>query len=128
MKKFLYLAIMALTVGFFASCSAGSNSSDYYKNGKEPQIDYDKATVNGKKYDNKTWKCWCWTMTTTVLDKTTSAEEYLWGTEFDLVAVCEAEMYAFSLANKILDAKASYTYIQTPDQDPEECHKHNDKN
>lgn len=128
MKKFLYLAIMALTVGFFASCSAGGNSSDYYKNGKEPQIDYDKATVNGKKYDNETWKCWCWTMTTTVLGETTSAEEYLWGTEFDLVAVCEAEMYAFSLANKILDAKASYTYIQTPDQDPEECHKHNDKN
>ena len=33
MKKFLYLAIMALTVGFFASCKSGSNGSDYYKDG-----------------------------------------------------------------------------------------------
>ena len=127
MKKFLYLAIMALTVGFFASCSAGGNSSDYYKNGKKPQIDYDKATVNGKKYDNKTWKCWCWTMTATDRDQTTSTQKYLWGTQFDLVAVCEAEMYAFSLAHKILDAKASYTYIQTSDQDSEACLEHNAK-
>lgn len=127
MKKFLYLAIMALTVGFFASCSAGSNSSDYYKNGKKPQIDYDKATVNGKKYDNKTWKCWCWTKTATDRDQTISTKNYLWGTEFDLVAFCEAEMYAFSLANKILDAKASYTYIQTSDQDSEACLEHNAK-
>ena len=128
MKKFLYLAIMALTVGFFASCSAGSNGSDYYKDGKEPQIDFNNATVNGKKYDNQKEKCWCWTMKQTVMGITTSSEEYLWGTEFDLVAACETAMYAYAQANTVINAKASYTYIHAALYlDSEECLENNDK-
>ena len=127
MKKFLYLAIMALTVGFFASCSAGANGSDYYKDGKEPQIDYNNATVNGKKYDNQKEKCWCWTMKATVLGVTSSEEEYLWGTEFDLVAACETAMYAFAQTNTVINAKASYTYINAPYYDSESCLENNDK-
>lgn len=128
MKKFLYLAIMALTVGFFASCSAGANGSDYYKDGKEPQIDFNNATVNGKKYDNQKEKCWCWTMKQTVMGITTSSEEYLWGTEFDLVAACETAMYAYAQANTVINAKASYTYIHAALYlDSEECLENNDK-
>lgn len=127
MKKFLYLAIMALTVGFFASCSAGANSSDYYKDGKEPQIDFDKYTVNGKAYDNKTEKCWKWTMKATVMGITTSTDEYLWGTEFTLVSACEYAMYTYAQANAVVNSKASYTYIQTSDLDSEECLSNNDR-
>lgn len=128
MKKFLYLAIMALTVGFFASCKSGANGSDYYKDGKEPQIDYDKATVNGKKYDNQNAKCWCWTMKVTVAGVTSSTEEYLWGTQFDLVVACETAMYAYAQANVLVNAKASYTYVQEPlYTDSESCLELNDK-
>ena len=128
MKKFLYLAIMALTVGFFASCSAGGNGSEYYKDGKTPQIDSDKATVNGKKYDNKTEKCWNWTMQSTIAGNTTSENHYIWGTEFDLVSTCEEAMYTFALANNFVNAKATYKYVQEPlYTDSESCLELNDK-
>ena len=58
---------------------------------------------------------------------TTSSEEYLWGTEFDLVAACETAMYAYAQANTVINAKASYTYINAPYFDSEECLENNDK-
>jgi len=101
--------------------------SDYYKDGREPQIDYDKATVNGKKYDNQKEKCWCWTMKQTDMGVTTSTEEYRWETEFELVAACETAMYTFAQVYADLNAKASYTYINAPYYDSEECLENNDK-
>ncbi len=126
MKKFLYLAIMALTVGFFASCSAGGNSSDYYKNGKKPQIDVKKATVNGKKYDNKTEKCWYWTKEGTAWEITSSSKTYVYLTEFDLVVGCEEALYL--VANR--GGKASYSYFEVKgyEKDPGGCLENNDKN
>ena len=51
MKKFIYAAILALTLGAFASCTGTSL-------GAEPVIDEKNGTINGKKYDNVNYACW----------------------------------------------------------------------
>ena len=121
MKKFFYLAVIALAT-VFASCS-GNGSSDYYKNGKEPEIDFDKATVNGVKYDAETEKCWVYTIETVTLGIKASADTYTWGTEFALVAANEETMY---LAAKT-GVKAKYSYREAPAyKTSDECLANND--
>ena len=122
MKKFFYLAVVALAT-VFASCS-GNGSSDYYKNGKEPEIDFDKATVNGVKYDNETEKCWVYTIETTTLGIKASADTYTWGTEFALVASNEEAMYLVAKAGV---SKAKYSYREAPAyKNSDDCLANND--
>lgn len=124
MKKFFYVALMALTVGLMAGCSAKSGSSDYYKDGKEPQIDFNEGTVNGVKYDTKTETCWKFTVKTTTLGITASATEYTWGTEWSVYAACEETMYFVAQAGV---SKASYSVIEAPlYDDSESCLDNND--
>lgn len=109
MKKFFYLAVIALAT-VFASCTGG-NCSDYYKDGKEPQVDTDKHTVNGKVYDDEKEQCWKVTVKTTILGVTGTADSYTWGTEFDLVWANEEAMYAVAKAGV---STASYKYQAAP--------------
>ena len=95
-----------------------SRTSDYYKDGREPEIDYEKATVNGVKYDNETNKCWKYTITTTVLGISASSEDYSWGTEFAMVCACELCMYQ---AAQTSVTKAKYSYVEVPNTDENKC-------
>ncbi|MCR5533156.1 MAG: hypothetical protein K6F10_04670 [Paludibacteraceae bacterium] len=81
MKKYFYVAIMALTLGMFAGCTGVSAP-------KEPVIDEEAGTVNGVKYDNETYKCWLVetesTSSCTGETPEQSSDKYLWWmTEFD---------------------------------------------
>ena len=125
MKKFLYVAIMALTMGFLASCSG--SSSKYTQGGPQPSIDTDKSTVNGVVYDNKIEKCWKVTIhaTATYMGVTATTDEttYEWCTEFELVAVYEEAMWTMAQAGRY--ASASYSYVATADKDYDSCINHN---
>lgn len=123
MKKFFYVAVMALTVAFMASCS-GNGGSEYYRN-HELQIDVENGTVNGKSYDSETEKCWKITMKTTYLGVTGTADEFTWGTEWALVAGCETAM----ASSYEMGIKASYTYAEAPQyKDYEACNNANGSN
>ncbi len=107
MKKLFYVAIMALAV-VFTSCAGKSGSSDFYNNGKEPEIDFNAGTVNGVKYNDTDNKCWVYTTKITVAGLSSkSSDTYIWGTEFAMVAACETAMY---VAHETPLTKASYTY------------------
>ena len=119
MKKFFYLAVIALAT-VFASC-AGEGTSDYYKNHKL-NIDWDKCEVNGHKYDNEKEQCWKVESKSTVLGATVTTETYEWETEFVLVASWETAMAGVAGVGK-----SSYSYIATTDKDSDACLAHNDK-
>lgn len=125
MKKFFYVALMALAVAL-TSCGVGvgQGNSDYYKGGKEPQIDFDKATVNGIAYNNTDKHCYKFTVKTTTLGITVGADDYMWGTEFDLVAACEYTM--FTVAQTGI-SKASYSYVIEVGADQNKCEELSEK-
>ena len=102
MKKFLYAAVMALTVAFMASCG-GTPTSYKYADGENPTIDVMKGTVNGTSYDNETQKCWKVTYKST----STTFDEYEFTTEFLLVAA--AETWVAELNH--MGMKGGYSYI-----------------
>ena len=82
MKKFMYLAVMALTLGFFASCTPRSSV------GKEPVVDETNATINGVHYDNTEYACWQfdWEYTEKETGEQSykeSGTEFFWTTEFE---------------------------------------------
>ena len=82
MKKYFYVAIMALTLGMFASCTGVRTAY------KEPVIDEEAGTVNGVKYDKETYLCWefTWEYTETCTGEGTESDhgvDYYWMTEFD---------------------------------------------
>ena len=52
MKKFIYVAVMALTLGFFSNCTPRASV------GNEPKLDEQNSTLNGVFYDNTVYKCW----------------------------------------------------------------------
>lgn len=122
MKKFMYVAIMALMV-VFAGCKSGYNGSDYYRD-HEVVIDYNKCTVNGTKYDNTTECCWIWTLTEKTNGTKIELAYYVWATEFELVASCEMEMYECSRSGRV----AEYAYIKaTAEKTEEACEAANNK-
>ena len=93
MKKFLYLALMAVVLGSFVGCKPRVSV------GEEPKLDEDKSTVNGKVYDNTEYKCWKFTWETTekATGETTEHDngvEYWWTTE--LMAQYEKEVWLYS--------------------------------
>ena len=79
MKKVLYVAIMALTLGMFAGCTGATA-------GKVPVIDEQNATVNGQKFDNETYACWQFDWQTVEQDpegsETANGTDFYWMTEF----------------------------------------------
>ena len=119
MKKLFYVAIMALAV-VFSSCGVGvgNGSSERYKDGKEPVIDWDNGTVNGISYEKNEKHCYKFTVSTTTLGITASADDWIWGSEWDIVAACEETMY---LVAKTGVSKASYSYIIEVGADQERC-------
>jgi len=123
MKKFMYVAIMALMV-VFAGCKSGYNGSDYYIDGRQVVIDYEKGTVNGVKYDDTNECCWMWTLTEKTGGVKVEAFYYVWGTEFEIVAVCETHMYECSRSGRV----AEYAYIKaTAEKTEDECEAANNK-
>lgn len=125
MKKILYVALMAVIVAFMSGCH---QSSGYYKVNKL-KIDTEKHTVNGKKYDFETEKCWKVTIIETIPSgqggrknqmhtRSTTKYEFIWGTEFDMVIQCEQEM----LETCQIALKAKYRYEEASDYDTyEKC-------
>jgi len=109
MKKFLYVALMALVMGMFVGCKSAIGGSDYYRD-HDLKIDYNNCTVNGTKYDNTTEKCWVWTLTQKKSGAEAKVDHYLWGTQFALVAACETVMYESYKASIV----ASYAFIEAP--------------
>lgn len=80
MKKYFYVAIMALTLGMFASCTGTSI-------GKEPVCDDEAGTINGKAYNNTDYACYKITEdateTCTGEEPETLHDQYLdWCTEY----------------------------------------------
>lgn len=116
MKKFI-LAILALVTVVFSACKMGGNGSDYYIGRDEPKIDAEKGTVNGVKYDNKTAKCWEWIMTAKTQSEKQETYHYVWGTQFQLVAICEMAMFTASRTGIV----AEYAYVEAPKYKTEEA-------
>lgn len=126
MKKFFYIALMALTVGMFASCSGSAGSSSMYSDGKKPEIDYEKGTINGKTYDNETYACWKVTVKSSSMGFSYSEDVYMWGTEWLLVAAYEESMAEIAKEAEGL-VKASYSYSKADKYtDSESCLENND--
>ena len=93
MKKLLYVAVMALTMGFFASCNNSPSTSVKYEEGQNPTINAQDGTVNGKAYDNTVEKCWELSMAIKAPGYGNASEtSYVWGTEWFVVSVGEASV------------------------------------
>lgn len=93
-------------------------SSDNYKNGGVPLIDYDKSTINGRHYDNTTKFCWKYTIKTTTLGIIQTTTEYMWDTEFSVVATLEENMHVTA---QIGFSQRSYTYVMVTGTDEDAC-------
>lgn len=97
MKKLLYVAVMALTMGFFASCGPRASI------GREPEIDNTNATINGEHFDNTEYACWKfdWEWTEkengTVTDQD-SGVEFMWTTQFEAQKVKATFDYAHNVS------------------------------
>ncbi|MCR5049881.1 MAG: hypothetical protein K6A36_02220 [Paludibacteraceae bacterium] len=134
MKKYFVYAFMAMTVALMSSCM-GSGNSNRYADGKEPKIDADNCTVNGRHYDNTKDRCWKVTSNfkasvnvVDVIGINIDAKDkvyYTWSTEFELVSGLERDMY---LAAQGGDAtSASYKYSAVSAKNSEACYDMNDK-
>ena len=117
MKKFIYVAIMAIVTVAFTACKSNLNGSDYYTDGRQVVVDVEKGTVNGVKYDNTVAKCWAWTLTEKMNGTKVELTYYVWCTEFELAATCETEMYECSRSGRV----ATYAYIQAPSYKTEDA-------
>lgn len=124
MKKFFAVAMMAITMMLMASCGVGSSSS-YEQGDPMPKIDASKATVNGRSYDNEKECCWKVTFTYKITDGSSTTKNtdtnYVWCTEFELVALEEMAMWTAAQTGKY--ASCSYSYIITTAKDYESCVK-----
>lgn len=120
MKKVLYAAVMALTMGFLASCNNGPSTGMKYGEDENPQINYQDGTVNGKTYDNETAKCWELTLSATYPYVGMVTEtSHDWCTECVIVATGE-EFVAESNHGGI---SAGYSYKEAAGaSDYESCH------
>ena len=119
MKKLLYVAVMALTMGFFASCNGGPGTGMKYAEDENPQINYDSGSVNGKTYDNTTDKCWELTLSVKVpYAGTQTTKAYEWGTEFFIVTVGESSVAQWNHEG----LAAGYSYKETKASDYDACH------
>ena len=124
MKKLLYVAVMALTMGFFASCNNGPSTGMKYAEGENPTINVVDGTVNGKAYDNTTEKCWKWTLVERIPGVGSASEtRYEWGTEFAVIAGLEQGV---ALANHN-GIEAGYDCKEVEASDSEACNNKNEE-
>lgn len=125
MKKFFYVAFMALTMGLFASCNSnGPDIGFKYAEDQNPVVDYQKGTVNGKEYDMETNKCWEITFSVkypVVGVQTTTS--YSWCTEFIVVMGMEDDVAGFNHQG----FPAGYTYKETNIPDYNSCSEKNNQ-
>lgn len=116
-KKILYVAVMALTMVFWVSCSNNPRVEMKYADGDWPDVADIQGYVNGKKYDRETRKCWEVTISAEHPDQGTITETYYeWSTEFSVVRAYE-EYVARCNHN---GWPAGFTYKATDDS-YEEC-------
>ncbi len=122
MKKFIYIAIMAVAV-VFASCQKEEvGNSNYYKT-HDIVIDWEAGTINGKAYDNTVEKCWKLDVTQSYI-VTVTVQEYCWGTELYARTVGEGIMYTYGKTG----IKATYKMAAAPEfKDSESCLANNDE-
>jgi len=124
MKKLLYVAVMALTMGFFASCNNGPSTGMKYAEGENPTINVVDGTVNGQAYDMTTAKCWKWTLAESIPGAgSADAVGYDWATEFNMVASLEQSV-ALANHNGIY---AGYSYKEVEASDSEACNNKNEE-
>ena len=124
MKKLLYVAVMALTMGFFASCNNGPSTGMKYAEGENPNVNVQDGTVNGKEYDNTTAKCWKWTLAESLPGYGSASDtSYAWGTEFEMVVAAE---HAVAVANHN-GINAGYSYKEVEATDSEACNNQNEE-
>ena len=118
MKKFLYAAVMALTMGFFASCNGGPGTGMKYAEDENPQINYDSGSVNGKTYDNTTDKCWEVKMAVKVpYAGTANTTSYDWCSEFLIVSTAESAIAEWNHQG----LAAGYSYKEVSAGNSEDC-------
>ena len=124
MKKLLYVAVMALTMGFFASCNNGPSTGMKYAEGENPTVNALNGTVNGQAYDMTTAKCWKWTLAESLPGYgSASKTSYAWGTEFEMVVGAEN---AVAVANH-QGIEAGYEYKEVDAADSEACNNLNEE-
>ncbi len=97
-------------------------ASDRYKDGSVPEIDENAGTVNGKKYDNTTFKCWVVNSTVAYFGITSPVVDYVWNTEFGVVATFESTAAIVAAYGGM-----NYSYKPTTDKDNESCLSHNEE-
>lgn len=116
------MAVMALTVVFFAACAAGG-SGNYKQGDAAPSIDTEKGTVNGIQYDTDNERCWRVVATLKTGSTKTQETYYEWNTEFGVHA--EYELAAWTAAQ----TGVKYTYVAgiVSAKDSEDCLSKNDK-
>jgi len=122
MKKLLYVAVMALTMGFFASCNGGPGTSMQYDEGENPKINIEDGTVNGKTYDAEHEKCWEMKLSAKYPYAGTITETtYQWGTEFVIVAAGETAVASLNHEG----VPAGYSYSATSIDNYGDCQDKN---
>ena len=117
MKKFIYVAMVAVAA-MFASCQKtdGFGNSEYYKN-HSLDINIEAGTVNGHEYDNTTDKCWKIETKAKVMAIATVVTSYEWGTQFTVVAANETAIAALAGLSK-----STYTMTEASEYDTyEKC-------
>ena len=119
MKKFFYVAFMALTMGLFASCNSNGPAVGFkYADGENPDVDYVHHTVNGIEYDDTVEKCWVTNSAATYPQGgTLTITSYGWSTEFALVSGNERWVADYNHRGM----PAGYSYQVTDIQDASTC-------
>ena len=109
MKKFFYVALLALVMGSFFSCAPGTD-------GKKPEIDETNGTINGVPYPNETAACWKITFTISASaaghTETDTEDEYMWGTMFE--AYKYAATAAYEGSGSVMGVATKITYVVLP--------------
>ena len=112
MKKLLYVAVMALTMGFFVSCNNGPRLEMKYAEGEWPQAAIVVGVLNGQRYDQTTKKCWELTLFRDDPEKgKVKKTEYHWGNEFEIAHIGEQKV----AEQNHHGIPAAYTYQATED-------------
>ena len=122
MKKFFYVAVMALTMGLFASCGSGVSTGTKYAEDENPVINRVEHSVNGIVYDNTEEKCWELNFAISVpyAGKVTSTS-YSWATEFSLIIAAETEVAQYNHDG----IAAGYEYKSVEAENDDACYKLN---
>lgn len=110
MKKFIYLCVMACSLGFITSCSSDNNSNDVIDGGGKEQ-----TTCIWDKYKGGTYTIWGEDFSTTdsvsykVLSMSMQVKKKT-DTTAEITFVDEDEFYAIDLPSATIEEKNGYTF------------------